>query len=231
MGIRNRTSIGTLREQRKSAENLPQAEAVKAKAPVASRARLQSQAQSLQPLAPGVSSHKAPGEKSEHLLERLRTVLKNERPLDESASDLSVIQDELARISQHHQSARAESAREILELEAPKRHFETSSPFRYVVINGGKNEKDGDFPLIPKLDRAPSNFDIYTRDLPKDPAPRFMPLTLLISEDDSRSKTVAPADPSQEAASFTQSKVTYPVSVNKGSVLPKSLVLSLLDDK
>ncbi|RZA23263.1 MAG: hypothetical protein EOP10_13260 [Proteobacteria bacterium] len=220
MGIRNRTPIGTLREQRRSAENLPLLEAQAVKALV--RVRAHKTPENSQPHAP---------ERTENLIERLRTVLhsENSKNFDGTSSDYHVLQDELARISQHHQQNLSENTRDLVDLEAPRKHIETASPFRYVVIDGGK--KSDDFALIPKLDRAPSNFDSYTRQLPKDPAPRLMPLTLLITDVENKAPARLPSDPSDEAASFTQSSVTHPPAASKGSVLPKSLVLSLLGDK
>lgn len=222
MGIRNRTPIGTLREQRKRAESVPQVEAVKAKATDLSRAR------SLM-----LSSDQDPNalsEKSENLIERLRTVLRSENAkITEQASDYEVLQDELSRISQHHQHSRAEHIKDLVDLEAPRKHIEMATPFRYVVINGGKMSDD--FPVIPKLDRAPSSFEMYAQDLPKNPTPRLMPLTLLISEEAVEAPVAVPHDPSHDAAQLTQSSVTYQPAPKKGSTLPKNLVLSLLDDK
>ncbi|MES2743803.1 MAG: hypothetical protein V4655_00190 [Bdellovibrionota bacterium] len=220
MGIRNRTPIGTLREQRRSAENLPQVEAQAVKALM--RVRSHKAPEHAQPHAP---------ERTEDLIERLRTVLQSEnsKTIDGTHSDYHVLQDELARISQHHQQNLSENARDLVDLEAPRKHIETASPFRYVVIAGDK--KSDDFPTIPKLDRAPSNLDSYTRQLPKDPTPRLMPLTLLITDVENKAPAKMPADPSDEAASFTQSSVTYQATASKGRVLPKSLVLSLLGDK
>jgi hypothetical protein len=219
MGIRNRTPIGTLREQRRSAENLPQVEAYPGSAQ--GRARIHKAPEG--PQDP-IRAH----DKSEDLIGRLRTVLQkeNSKVHDSSITDYLVLRDELARISYHHQLSMAEEARKLIDLEPPRGHLETSSPFLYVVIDGGK--KSQDFPMIPKLDRAPSNLDSYRREWPKDQAPRLISLTLLINDDEPQSLKSFASNPSDEAASFTQSSVTYQTSPNQVNLLPKSLVLSLL---
>lgn len=231
MGIRNRTSIGTLRDQRKRAESVPaKAEAVKAK-PQAVRARSLA-------LGPDVDSS-IPSDKSDNLIERLRTVLRSENSrLDDSSSDFELIQDELSRISQHHKQARAEDIKDLVDLEPSRRHIEIGSmPFRIMLINGGKasagadHASPNDFPTIPKLDRAPSSLDMYAQDIQADPTPKFVPLTLLISETEELKAAPVSTDPSQEAAQLTQSSMTSVNPAKKGETLPRNLVLSLLGDK
>lgn len=220
MGIRNRTPIGTLRDQRRNAESVPQVEASKAKTPVRARA----------PKATLDEKLEIPQETSDSLLERLRIVLRSEGGKSpDSLTEFQVLQDEITRISQHHQQSRTDNTKDLIDLDAPRKHIETAAPFRYIVINGGKSSPS--FPLIPKLDRAPSSFDIYTQEIPKEYTPRSMPLTLLICPEENEIKVMVSHDSSHEAAQLTQIRVSSQSATKKGSILPKSLVITLLDDK
>lgn len=225
MGLRFRTPIGSLREQRRKAEGqLPQF------AGRASTLRYRN-SESLDEASTSAGEF----DKREGLIERLRSILVNEPHPSDILSEYQVIQDELARISHHQQAHRGDSSKGLVDLNVPRNmFFDSAAPFRYIVIDGGKNSSD--FPdALAKLDSAPNNLDGYMSQLPyfEESAARSMPLTLLLSSDLEK-EALAPkpkADPSHDAAQLTQSNVAYSSPAKERSVLPKSLILSLLDEK
>ncbi len=222
MGIRNRTPIGTLREQRRSAESANQPEASKPKVMASVRARISSQ-------MPSGEADPRVLEKGDSLLLRLRDVLKSDQGRElESQSDYQIIQDELSRIVQHHQQSRSETIQDLVDLTMPRKQIESRAPFRYIVIDGGK--KTDEFSPIPKLERAPTNFDMYAEELKAEPAPKSVPLTLLLNPETESTPVKTEHDPSHEAAALTHNKVLSSSPATKGATLPKSLVLSLLDN-
>ena len=147
MGLKYRTPIGTLRDQRRKAESqLP------LNGGRGNTLRFRN-TDSLGDQLPTAGEYL----KREHLIERLRNVLaadKSNAGLEHS--EYEAIQDELARISQHQAASRQDGSKHPLELMIPKNMF-IDSPFRYVIINGGKSS--GDFESIPKLTSAPVNLD------------------------------------------------------------------------
>lgn len=226
MGLRFRTPIGSLREQRRKAEGQPLS-------PQASKAT-PSRHRKFESLSDRFASV-GEFDKRESLIERLRTVLASEPNPDDSLSEYQVLQDELSRISHHQQTHRGDKSQGLADLNVPRNmFFDSAAPFRYIVIDGGKSSKDFE-DRIDRLDSAPVNLDGYVNSIRSfdEPAPRSMPLTLLLSAD-LESAVAAPkvkADPSHDAAQLTQSNVAYPSQAKERSILPKSLVLSLLDDK
>lgn len=158
MGLRFRTPIGSLREQRRKAEGQLPHQAGRA---TATRYR-NTESLSASPSTP--SETERDGNKRDSLIERLRTVLANDRTQGAgNASEYDVIQDELARISHHQAANRSDGSKTPVDLNVPRHmFFDADAPFRIVVIDGGK--KSGDFAdLIPKLHSAPSNLDAYAK--------------------------------------------------------------------
>ncbi|RYZ60154.1 MAG: hypothetical protein EOP07_01790 [Proteobacteria bacterium] len=224
MGLRFRTPLGSLREQRRKAEGLLPTQGLKT-------TQLRFRNTDLSPESISVVE----SGKRESLIERLRTVLASEPNIESSLTEYQVIQDELSRISHHQQVNRGDSAKALGDLDLPRTmFFDSAAPFRYIVIDGGKNSQDF-FEPISRLENAPNNLDAYVSAVREfdEPAPRSMPLTLLISADAEKSVVEAKpkADPSHDAAQLTQNNVAYSAQPKERSILPKSLVLSLLDDK
>jgi hypothetical protein len=224
MGLRFRTPLGSLREQRRKAEGLLPTQGLKT-APYRFR-NTESSGDSVSVVESG---------KRDSLIERLRTVLASEPDMESSLTEYQVIQDELSRISHHQQVNRGDSAKALNDLDLPRTmFFDSAAPFRYIVIDGGKNSPDF-FEPISRIENAPNNLDAYVTAVRgfDEAAPRSMPLTLLISADAEKvmSEPKPKADPSRDAAQLTQNNVAYSSQPKERSILPKSLVLSLLDDK
>ncbi|MBC7661209.1 MAG: hypothetical protein H7249_16045 [Chitinophagaceae bacterium] len=225
MGLRFRTPIGSLREQRRKAEGQVPAQVGRV---ATTRYRNSNGVDASMPVSDSEFG------KRENLIERLRSVLADGRnDIDESLSEYQVIQDELARISHHQQVNRTEGSEGLIDLDVPRTmFFNSAAPFRYVVIDGGKKTNDFNQPLQ-RLNCAPVNLDAYVQNVRPlaEPAPRAVPLTLLLSSDPEPNTPKIKADPSFDAATLTQSNVTHNSLPKERSLIPKSLVLSLLDDK
>lgn len=225
MGLRFRTPIGSLREQRRKAEGQTP---LNPSRPVSLRYR------NTESLGDTGTTNIEFG-KRESLIERLRTVLASEPNPIENLSEYRVLQEELARISHHQQANRNDASKNLVDLNVPRTlFFDASAPFRYIVIDGTKNASDFASP-IPKLDSGLTNLDGYVSNVRffHDKATRSVPLTLLISPDADAPvvPTMTQADPAQDAAKLTQSNVACLTQPKGKSIIPRPLLLSLLDSK
>ena len=223
MGLRFRTPIGSLREQRRKAEGqLPH------QAGRATTLRYRNK----ESLGDSMATENEFG-KRVSLIERLRTVLASDRSqAGASLSECQVLQDELARISHHQQVNRNDGSKTLVDLNVPRNmFFDSAAPFRYVIFDGGKKTIEFEQP-IQKLQSAPTNLDAYVSNITPfdEQIPRSMPLTLLLSSDAETIVVKPNTDPAHEAAQLTQSNVTHSTNPKERSFISKSLVLSLLDD-
>ncbi len=225
MGLRFRTPIGSLREQRRKAEGL---------LPLPSSRQSKLRYRNTESLGDGVATE-SEFDKREILIERLRTVLASESNPIESLSEYRVLQEELARISHHQQANRNDASKSLTDLNVPRTmFFDSSSPFRYLVIDGSKNSAKFADPIA-KLDCALVNLDAYVANLRffVEKTPRSIPLTLLISSDGKAQPLPAapPANPAHDAATLTHNKVAYSIQPKEKSLIPRPLLLSLLDPR
>ncbi len=258
MGLRHRTPMSALREQRRSAEQgLPRSPAMAAPSfpRRASRIRLSA-------IEPGSESSRLTwsvgpndllpiSEKCQKLLTRLRSSL---QPQDEAerlesqvvSSEYRSIQDELARLAQHYSQKRmacepetpeTESWRELLiPLSFHRQEAADELPYRSLKIDAGS---DRTFPQIRALERSPDDLRyLQEPQAPVTPVPGTI-LTLVpkLPHPVQNAKASLLIDDPQadpeigaEAANLMQQNLHFARIVTTVVNIPSDVIMSLLDD-
>lgn len=209
MGLRYRTPISTLHEQRRRAEK----EAVSGRVTV-SHLRVRA----LESLQNGRSDGKD-GAKGRELLDRLRQALQGEiNPTQDAEQEYNALQDELARVNMRQMHGQNPAATAEIEIQMDA-YRSSTQPFTLVLIN---NEESKSFPKrISRLDAPLSNFASY---LPEPEAPKGPPVLTLAPQ----APAPLPKDHSDFAAQLVQDAMSESKSAD--TQISASLALSLLND-
>lgn len=213
MGLRYRTPISTLHEQRRRAEREKTAQRV-----TASHLRIRA----LESLRS--NRHESnDGAKSRELLERLRLALQDENSQSQDASqEYHSLQDELARVNMRHMGDQNTIPAEIeVSMDA---YRSSTQPFTLVLVN---NSESKGFPKqIRRLESPLSNFSSY---LPERAESDQAPRALTLAPVETRAPVI-PKDHSDHAAQLVQDAMTEDKPKSADTQIPASLALSLLND-
>ena len=260
MGLRHRTPMSALREQRRCAEqgdskSPPMTSSFPAYPRKASRLRLSAieQANDGGRLTWSVGPLELPpiSEKCQKLLTRLRSSL---QPQDEAeriesqvvSSEYRCVQDELQRLAEHYSQKRQARSTEIPEDESWRellipRSFHRQDaadelPYRSLKIDAGT---DRTFPRIPSLDRSPEDLRYLQQPaVSVTPAPVTM-LTLvpkLPHPAENARATLLIDEPQVDpeigavAAHLMQQNLHFALSRVPAVSIPSNVIMSLLDD-
>jgi hypothetical protein len=214
MGLRYRTPISTLRDQRLRAEqqHVPQQKVT------ASQLRVRA-LDSLHNSANDGKSKDKDRQKSRELLERLRLALQDDTSHNDTSTEYHSLQDEIARVKLR-QMAGQEPGAAPQEIQMDTYRASTQ-PFLLVLVP----EAADSFPKrIRRLDSPLANFDCYMPAIQAADSPS-RPLSLAPEAVEAE----CPAkDHSDHAADLVQDTMTRPTS--KDMQIPTSLALSLLND-